>query len=274
VPEILGLISWRLSVGPTTRLEGLTHNDRLRLDHPDLYQRLVAWVAEHPVATTVGHKQRLLRTLSEFNPDTFIHHAYKGRATVVGAELGRTLGLRAGYWTTACAPRWRDGWRIGLVGCGRKVEPTKRNHNQWAAKVGYPEVHIKALGSNSLMCEFCACPKYKGKRAGVWDRRRGGGSIPYGGRFVEVISSAYSLDGCDSDELQDHLEEWGFEPLSLPAGVIPDVGGVERGSVLGTGERLGWVDLDRGGCVCGASCWRMSLTSRAARSAVSRMGRG
>jgi hypothetical protein len=239
-PERFGLLAWLLADGEMDLLAGLVHRDGLGDTEPRTLDRLGCWAARHSLETDLGRVERRLEPLSVFNVETYLRHAYRGRASVVSANGGRSVALQSAWRTNAMRAEWRGGWSFGLAGAGRIAKRRRKDgtyREEWWSSPHQPMQRVKPLGSRATKIGFAACPPIvrldeEGKRvktpAGVWVHRTDGKDYPYQGRFCDVIPAAYSLGGPDSDDLAEQLRAFALDGLELPAAVNLDEGGAER----------------------------------------------
>ena len=152
--------------------------------------------------------------LGVFNREVFHRHAYVGRMAVVGADIGRTLGLMADWWAPSRRGEWRGGWSLGLRGWGIVTQGAKA---RWSAAYGRPWLFVRAAGEHGTTAAF-GYPRNspEGERRGVWVPGPSGRDVPYRGTFVDVIGPGFAFDGVDSSELDDHLQAWGMAPAGAP----------------------------------------------------------
>jgi hypothetical protein len=233
IPQRLGLLAWQLVQERLLLRHGLVHDDSLRERDPDGHTRLRSWSRRQP-HTALGADPWGLQPLSGFIRDVFYPVAYQGQATVVAADLGRTLGLCAAWWRPCRGSArtrwfWRDGFALGLNGAGRVAKRERVDgsiREEWNPAPHSPMVRVKALGIRGYAVGFAVCPPYRGDRAGVWvknpstHRRE-----PYRGRFVDVLSGATALDGLDTDALDEHCDAFGIAPQPLPVAVCREEAG-------------------------------------------------
>ncbi|MHB8671601.1 MAG: hypothetical protein ACYDAD_13765 [Acidimicrobiales bacterium] len=207
-------------------------------------RRLRRWAKRHPIETATGPLHLRTLALSSFNIEVLRHHPYGGRVTLVGVDLGRTLGLHSERHWPARKGGWADGWGLGLRGWGVWVRSRRDGRWRWRANTGFPlAIRVAAVGVHGTKAGFDRArqsQKYEAEvRAGVlpadrtagmrgeWDRTPAGTRRPYSGRFVDVLSAAFALDGCDSGDLDDHLVAWGLKPVGAPFAVSVDSEGAE-----------------------------------------------
>lgn len=213
-PERLGLLAWRLAYGPTALAEGLVHDDALDANGR---RRLASW------AKRQGASSFELSPLSAWNREVLQDRGgYKGKATVVGPGLGRTLALAAAWWNPtqgSAQGGWfgRDGWTLGLTGCGHVVD-----HKRWVPAPHRPQLRVIHLGARGLTAEWMAVSSFHGGPAGQWDKVGNGKMVPRKGRFVELLAAAHALDGDDTDDFASHLEAFELERCTLPVAVSVD----------------------------------------------------
>ena len=224
VPERLGLGGWLLALGNVVLAAGLFHDDRLGDRGPEVVQELRQWCGENPIDTPLGPLALSCTTLTEFATGAFLRHSYIGRSAVVGADLGRTLGLMADWWAPSRRGEFRGGWSLGLRGWG--VIASRDGKSRWSASYGRPWLLVQAVGNHGTRAAFGWPRRNKeGKRRGVWVPNPNGGMSSYRGHFLDVIGAAFAFDGEDSSDLDDHLRLWGIDPVGATHAVSPNADG-------------------------------------------------
>jgi hypothetical protein len=181
-----------------------------------------AWARKNPLSTLLGPRSWRVLDRCEFNRLALLRFGYRGRASVVGAHLGRSLALLAATDDARPERRWkpsigrnRGGWTLGLAGLGRYGNWTNtkgKTSRTWRPTTWhYPQIKVRALGRAGLWAGWTGCPKdpKTGQRCGQVDRD----GLPYRGRFVELVGLASALDGSPSDDLDVHLEAFGLAGL-------------------------------------------------------------
>ena len=185
------------------------------------------WARGRVVHTVAGRAPIELQGLSEFFDRTtglFTKRCYTGAGWLVGADLGRTFGLVAMAplagrpWPSMHKTGWSGGFALWL--------PTWAKFGDKGALVyadgNRPQLRCRPMGAHGWSVRFAAPPRGKG-----WGKVGPDGGA-FEGRFVDIVSWAYALDGVDSGELADHLEAFGFGHLDYPAAVPVDGSGAER----------------------------------------------
>lgn len=147
----------------------------------------------------------------------FRHDVYSGRGWLVGADVGRTLGLVCDW--TAAHGRWEGGFTFYPPTWSKLVVRSKGHRSRESASPHLPPIRVKAAGAHGYFVEFGRPPG--GRASG---KRNPDGSH-YRGRFLDVIPAAFSLDGIDSDALADHLGAFGLPAVEVPAAVTLDAKG-------------------------------------------------
>ena len=225
VPERLGLGAWLLALGNVVLAAGVFYDDGLGERDPEAIEAVQQWCDESPIDTPLGPLTLSCTTLTEFTTGAFVRHAYIGRCAVVGADLGRTLGLMADWWAPSRRPEFRGGWSLGLRGWGVIVEGDGRS--RWSASYGRPWLFVQGVSAHGTRAAFgWPRPNKEGERRGVWVPNANGGLSSYRGHFIDVVGAAFAFDGEDSSDLDDHLRLWGIEPVGATQAVAPDTEGV------------------------------------------------
>ncbi len=242
--ERFGLGAWVHLDGASTVAAGIVVPD----GHPR-HGELVTWArSQHVARGPLGEQPWRAETLIEFlhaprrkgdTPGRFFKLTYRRAGFLVGADLGRLLGL-------LCE---KDRWRAG--------------RGSWAGgftiwPVGWSEWFTDKAGRRKLGSVSPHVPAIRVlARTGTWNRvayaRPPGGHKPdernpggrsfgkrnpdtshFEGLFFDVCSAAYPLDGVESSDLADHAEAFGLPRVSMPAALPVDPGGAEvLAAVLG-----------------------------------------
>jgi hypothetical protein len=235
MPERFGLGAYLVVAGPSVVGAGLVVPD-------DLDRRarrtLESWASSHPVTTTTGPRPWSVVTLSQFYDPfvgEFIRRAYSGTAFCVGADLGRVFGLAAEHW----GPRrgaHSDSWEVWLPGWGRR-HPDGR----WMRRSPHRPALRVAARRVGWQVEFGPCgTDADGATAG----KRVRGRI-WPGRFLDVLSLAYALDGDRSASFAEHCANFGLEASELPlSGSVDDEGAAAMADAVLSVHALA-VGLDR-----------------------------
>jgi len=188
-----------------------------------------AWCSRHRLPGVAKRLPWRFDTKTTFSRGPFWRWAYQRWALVVGADLGRTLGLLAQESWPSQSRGSRDGWALGLPGWGRRRPRPDRQTPQWYARSHRPVLRFAQLGQRGLNVTFDPSPPWwnpdteASEPTGQWNDD---GSA-YHGRFVELIAAAGTFDGADTDALGDHLDAWGL-PRVDPHAVRTDEAGVEH----------------------------------------------
>ncbi len=111
-PERLGLGAWSLVRGPTVLDAGLIVPNGIERAGR---QRIIGWARRHPLVTPLGRRPPRVDGVSAFGRDVFAGNAYTGKCWIVGADLGRTLGLLAGSLSPSRSDAWRGAWTLHLL---------------------------------------------------------------------------------------------------------------------------------------------------------------
>ncbi len=216
LPEVLGLGASLLCIGGVVLGAWLIYEDHL--DRQSL-RSLRRWAdrSANRLETAFGAKPWSLISLSGFNRDVLYANA---RRTIVGVELGRSLGLHADWWRPAALKDWHDGWMLGLRAWGVR---SRQDTTRWRRSTGRPLVYVQAVSAYATRIAFGASQaSFDGEARGRWDTGSDGKRKPYKGRFVELLAASQSLSGTDSDEIGDHLVACGLPALETIYAVSPD----------------------------------------------------
>ena len=89
---------------------------------PEDVQGLRQWCDENPIDTSLGPDAQLYDA-HRIHDRSVSPPRIQGRSAVVGADLGRTLGLMADWWAPSRRTEFRGGWSLGLRGWGVIAEP-------------------------------------------------------------------------------------------------------------------------------------------------------
>jgi hypothetical protein len=241
MPQRLGLLIWLLVQDRLVLRRGVVCQDGLEERDADAYRAVQSWCERQP-RSPLGVELWELRPLSLFVRDVFYRCAYQGRATVIAADLGRTIGLCAEWWRPCRGSArsgwfWRDGFALGLRGAGHVAKRERADgtvREEWNPAPHSPMVRIKALGVRGYAAGFAALPAYRDARAGVWVKNlRSERHEPYRGRFVDVLAGAAALDGLDTDDLAEHCEAFNLSPQPLPIATLIDVDAVQEMTGVG-----------------------------------------
>jgi hypothetical protein len=260
LPEV-GAVPERFGLGAAIFARGGLVYDA-EIVHPDdldaqARAQLERWCATHRVDTVLGPRRWRLLSLTEFSREVLFRRAYWGRCLVAGADLGRSFGLFAKWWRPVKRKRrFRDGWQLGLPVWGVIGE------DDWVQNTGTPRVYLGQRARRSLAVEFGSPRRsFEGEPWGVWERRPGtrgpdDAGVPYRGRFVELIATAFALDAIDSDDLADHLPAWGIEAVE-PHVVRPDAEGAAHLAAVVRAQHALAVALD-----AEAARWGLSIATQ------------
>jgi hypothetical protein len=222
LPEAFGLGSSLLCVGGVVLDAWLIYEDGLNREGLRSLQRWAKRPANF-IETGFGARSYSLITLGEYNRKVLYVHGYLGHCTIVGADLGRTLGLHADWWRRAQRKYWDNAWSLGLRGWG---VPAPKDPASWVRSTGRPRLYVQGVSAYGARIAFGkARPSFDGEPRGRWVTLGNGKKGPYPGRFVDVISCSQSLSGVDSDDLDDHRAAWGFPPLRAPFAIRPNATG-------------------------------------------------
>ena len=172
--------------------------------------QLEAWcAAQSPplaIATLAEH--------FDWRSGTFRADVYSGGGFLVGADLGRSLGLVC-EWTAATG-RWSGGFSLWPRTWSREVERRGGRRSRESRSPHLPPIRITTAGAHGYLIEFARPPGGRGT-----GKRNADGSH-YRGRFLDVVPAAFGLDGIDSDRLGDHLIAFGLPAAEVPSAVACD----------------------------------------------------
>ncbi len=222
VPECFGLGVALVVAGRSVAAGCLIVPDDLAETDPAALAAITRWANAHSLGET-ARSWRVV-TLSSFfdpfatveaQPWAFQPNAYSGAGFVVGAELGRTLGLCAEH----SAPRrgkaggswdlWLPGWGIAHDDGGwKRRSPHRPALRLTARRVGW-QVEFGPCGQDA-----------QGKVAGKHHKGR-----VWRGAFVDLASAAYVLDADRGASVAEHCEDFGLPAVNLPVTVNVDESG-------------------------------------------------
>jgi hypothetical protein len=212
--ERFGLGVWLAVNGPTYVAGGLIRPD----DRSDVATSLACWCERQSPALS-------LSTLSGFfdwRTGRFRRDVYSGRAWLVGADIGRALGLVCD-WTPARGDRWRDGFTFWPPTWSTLVERKDGRTVRRSVSPNIPPIRVKVAASHGYFVEFGRPP------GGPPCGKRNADGTHYRGRFLDVVPAAFGvLDGIDSYRLGDHLAACGVAPVDVPAAVTLDKSGADE----------------------------------------------
>ncbi len=230
VPECFGLGAYLVVAGRSVLEAGIIVPDDL---DTKIRSRIKAWARRHPVETPGGAATRSVVSLGEFfdpRKGIFNRRVYSGAGWCIGADLGRSLGLAAEHVVerrgrnTGCWEVWLPGW--GTIGEAHNVRRRFPHH---------PCLRISARRVGWQVA-FGPCEKGNGKYE---DGRQ------FPGRFLDVLSGAYALDGDRGASFSEHRENFGLAPVELPLSVsLATAGAVQVAAAAGAVHELA-VALDR-----------------------------
>ena len=222
LPEAFGLGGSLLCVGGVVLDAWIVYDDGLNREGLRSLQR---WARRPPnfIQTCFGARPFRLVPLSEYNRNVLYVHGYLGRCTIVGADLGRTLGLHVDWWRRAQRKYWDNAWSLGLRSWG---VPAPRDPSSWVRSTGRPRLYGQGVSAYGVRLAFGkARPSFDGEPRGRWVTLATGEKGPYPGRFVDIISASQSLSGVDSDDLDEHLGAWGLPPVRATFAIRPNAAG-------------------------------------------------
>ena len=208
-------------------------------DHLEAARRgsLEAWAAAQHLRTPRGPVGWQVATLRQFfDPKAtarrgavaWTPNAYGSRRLVVGADLGRTLGLVAEHAAPGRKASRLGAWALHLPGWG-----AQRADGTWYRRLAdRPELILRA------------------RRVG-WEVRwapTDAGRGRRGGEFLDLLAAAYALDGNRGASFSEHRAAFGLEPSDLPLRVPVDEAGADAiAAALAALHQLALVLDGRGG---------------------------
>ena len=204
--------------GASTVAAGLVIPD----DHPAAGE-LAAWCARRFVETPAGRQPWRCESLSAFcNPwrGSLRRLVYGRSGWLVGADLGRSLGLIAEEWRPARGT-YAGGFTLWPRGWSRWREDATGRKMLGSVSPNLPPLRVVASTATSYSVAWGRPPGGPG-----FGRRLPDGSH-YKGLFFDVVAAAFPLDGVESADLADHAEAFGLPRRSVPAAVPVDVTGAE-----------------------------------------------
>ena len=215
------------SLGHVILSAGVFYDDQFEARDPDGLRSLRERCEAFTIDTPIGRLRLSCSSLTDFNTGPFLRHAYIGRCAVIGADLGRTLGLMADWWAPSRRPELprRVVARAQGLGGGQRT----RRETPLVGQLR-PPMALRPRG-RVLRHEGCvrmAEVKPWRKRRGVWVTNAEGNLSSYRGHFLDVIGSAFSFDGEESPDLADHLLAWGIGPVDASSSITVDPAGCER----------------------------------------------
>lgn len=215
----LGLGAYLVIDGPRVLDAGIIVPDDLA--HAGV-EPLHAWAEANPVSTVAGRRPWAVVAVSEFcdpfvgvskqpprGVGVFTQRAYVDAGFVVGADLGRTLGLLAEHVVQRREPRahdfevWLPGWGQTSPKGVKRVSPHRPQLRLASRRVGWS-------------VEFAPCKGQDGKHV---DGHR------WRGAFVDLPALAYALDASRSASFSEHRQAFGLEAFDLPICVDVDASG-------------------------------------------------
>lgn len=180
---------------------------------------LRAWGEAHRASTVLGLVPWRVVTVGQFftptvsdgeAPWAFSPRAYSGKSPVIGADLGRSLGLVSDH-VVERQGKSAGSFEVWLPGWGK---------DRGAKGIGRVSPHRPALRVRSRRAgwsiEFGPVKQGHGKHA-----ERG----PWRGCFVDLLSMAYALDADRPAGYVDHARHFSSEADELPVEVTVDTAG-------------------------------------------------
>lgn len=226
--DVFGLGAALYVAGPSVVAGVVIVPDELSESDPSVLEAIRRSVTSEPVSAHPGGASFEVVNVTEFfdpyatigeggGPLSFTPNAYAG-AFVIGADLGRSFGLVAEHWGASRASardeRGRGGWSLYLPGWSTR----RRDGRRYRRSPNRPELRLRARRVGWQV------------RWGPCGRDRDG--VSYGrrqpGRFVDLMSLAYALDGYRGASFSEHRENFGLTPLELPGTVRVGAEGAQR----------------------------------------------
>jgi hypothetical protein len=283
VPERLGLAGWWLVHQGLILAGGLVCDDELAVRDPARYAALEEWCQRRVLPTAAGYVPWRLVDCSTLGREILRRWGYRARCLVAGIELGHAFALLADWSWTASRPGFSDGWGLGLPGFG--VRGTRRDAARWLPDTGMPvALYVAQRGVRGSSLRWGKPrPPFKGEMPAQDGREsrkvrgdEGWGAFEpdgraYAGRFADLVASAFAFDGIDSDDVIDHADAWGIEPIE-PRAVRPDAEGAEHVAELLDASRRLLVALDDEAAEWGIALEDLSSPATVARRTLQRMG--
>lgn len=220
----LGLGAFLVIAGPSIHDAGLIVADELAERDPEALAGLRAWAKANPVQTDAGRRPWCVVTVAEFcDPEAgvmsrpprgvgvFLQRAYSGTGFVIGADLGRSLGLLAEYITAGREPSaarwdlWLPGWGHPTPKGPKRLSPHRPQLRLTSRRVGWS-------------VDFAPCKQGFGKYV---DGHR------WRGAFVDLPALAYALDANRGASFSEHRQAFELEAADLPVCVGVDASGAE-----------------------------------------------
>lgn len=195
-------------------------SDDLDADTVSLLRR---WGERHPVETVEGPAPWRVVTCSEFfdpratreaAPWAFTPNAYTGTGPVVGADLGRALGLVAEHIEKR-EGRNAGSWQVWLPGWG---QPRPEKGDIGKVSLNRPPLRVRSRRVGwSVEFGPCEWPYGKWTAEGQWR-----------GAFVDALSAAYALDADRGAGFVEHARNFDVDVDELPVAVGVDAHGAAR----------------------------------------------
>jgi len=189
---------------------------------PEVAEELAPWATANQIDTPAGSRPFRVISASKFfdyRAGPFTTTVYGGRGWLVGANLGRVLGLIAECWAPARG-RFEGGWRFYPPTWSDVVDRPGRGPTVQPVSPHRPPIRAKSVGALGTLIEFSLPPRGMGKRDA--DGRA------FRGHFLDVLAGAFALDGVDSDHLADHLGAFGLPEVEMPTAVTMGSAGADQ----------------------------------------------
>ena len=210
--------------------------------HPST-DELRRWARRQRVTTPGGDRPWRVETLETFLhaprskgdvPGRFFKLTYRRAGFLVGADLGRLLGLlcQPDRWVPGRGP-WAGGFTIWPQGWSEWTKDKKGRRKLRSVSPHVPPIRVVARTGTWYRVAFGRPPG--GSGAG---KRNPDGSH-FEGLFFDVCAAAFPLDAIESSTLADHAEAFGLGRVVMPAAVTVDAAGAEQlARVVETVRRL------------------------------------
>lgn len=207
------------------------------------HEELATWARSQRVTTPLGARPWHVESLSDFlhaprqkgdTPGRFFKLTYRRDGFLVGADLGRLLGLlcERDRWTPGRGS-WAGGFTIWPQGWSEWRTDKAGREKLRSISPHVPPIRVLARTGTWYRIAFGRPPG--GRECGK--RHPDGSNVE--GRFFDVCAAAFPLDGIESSTLADHAEAFGLGRVSMPAQVSVGVDGAEQlAGVLDAVRRL------------------------------------
>ncbi len=199
--------------------------------HPGV-DELRSWARSRRITTPLGERPWHVEALGDFlraprrkgdTPGRFLRITYRRAGFLVGADLGRLLGLlcEPDRWTPGRGP-WSGGFTLWPQGWSEWTKDTTGRRKLRSVSPHVPPIRVVARGGTWYRVAYGRPPG--GPGAG---KRNPDGSH-FEGLFFDVCAAAFPLDGIESSTLADHAEAFGVSRVGVPAAVTVDGDGADQ----------------------------------------------